>query len=180
MARNAQSSLCNPIDRRRWLAVGTDTRQPPAASPFRRSAPAGRVCAPLEPAAAIGCAGEWPLARRPAAGSEGHGFQGGRLRCKDPVPVCHDNDAVETLLDLYVGASVDGPVILEGAPGPPYPSLSLWGVGQHQLTSTYTESGISSSASSARSSTTPAPSPDSTSSQVGTSASCSLLALSYG
>ena len=80
-----------------------------------------------------------------AAGSEGHGFQGGRLRCKDPVPVCHDNDAVETLLDLYVGASVDGPVILEGAPGPLYPSLSLWGVGQHQLTSTYTESGISSS-----------------------------------
>ena len=53
--------------------------------------------------------------------------------------------------------------------------------GSHtHMTSTYTESDISSSVLSARSSTTAASSPDSTSWQVGTSASCSLLALSYG
>ena len=54
----------------------------------------------------VGC--NVPVGAPAAAGSEGHGFCGGRLRCQCPAPVGHHYAAVEPLLDLHLSASVAG------------------------------------------------------------------------
>ena len=58
----------------------------------------------------VGC--NVPIGAPAAAGSEGHGFCGGRLRCQCPAPVGHHYTAVEPLLDLHLSASVAGPVVI--------------------------------------------------------------------
>ena len=53
-----------------------------------------------------------PIGAPTAAGSEGHGFCGGRFNCQCPAPVGHHYAAVEPLLDLHLSANVAGPEVI--------------------------------------------------------------------